>query len=328
MERAKAEGISVRMIIVEDDCAMPEGKGITGGRGVAGTVLVHKVAGAAAAAGLSLDQVFLETQAAAVKIRTLGVAFSMCNLPGCPPSTRLAGAVFEVGMGIHGEHGREVRAFPESNAADVVADIMLEAVLRSPQDAAGLHGTFEKTPVAVMINSMGSTTLLELNVVAKRVIQSLHQRGIPAVRAYVGHFLTSLGMAGVSLSLMKVDAAILARLDAPTTAAAWTPSTELPVYPSHSSYEMAYNAEAYVVPVEGVTGGYVCPYAVQVIRNIAQRLIALETVLTAYDSACGDGDCGVVMKAGAERVLQDLANISRPEVSYPSHLLNIRMILQ
>lgn len=91
LEKAKQEKIDIKMVIVDDDCALPVGKGITGGRGVAGTVFVHKIAGAAAAAGCSLDEVYAEASNAVKLIGTLGIALTTCTVPGAPTSQRLAG---------------------------------------------------------------------------------------------------------------------------------------------------------------------------------------------------------------------------------------------
>ena len=92
MEKAKNEKIDVKMVIVDDDCALPVGKGITGGRGVAGTVFVHKVAGAAAAAGKTLEEVHAEASSTVAMIGTLGIALTTCTVPGAPSSQRLSGA--------------------------------------------------------------------------------------------------------------------------------------------------------------------------------------------------------------------------------------------
>jgi len=101
-EQAKEEGLDVQMIVVADDCALPVDKGITGRRGVAGTVFVHKAAGAAAEQGGTLDEVRLAAENASENIGSLGVALSTCTLPGEKPSTRLAGNTIEIGLGIHG----------------------------------------------------------------------------------------------------------------------------------------------------------------------------------------------------------------------------------
>lgn len=115
--------------------ALPEGKGITGGRGVAGTLFVHKVAGAAAADGLDLESVKQEALVASENVRSLGIALTTCTVPGAPPSDRLRDAyTYEVGLGIHGEPGREQRKIDmtdknNTNMADTVAEVLVEEVL-------------------------------------------------------------------------------------------------------------------------------------------------------------------------------------------------------
>ncbi|CAN0375609.1 unnamed protein product, partial [Discosporangium mesarthrocarpum] len=126
VERAKAEGLKVVMHVVADDCALPRDKGITGRRGVAGTVLVAKVAGAAAEAGMSLEEVLAETTAASSNVGTLGVALTPCTLPGRPASDRLDAATIEVGLGIHGEPGMERTGL---KTADELTDRMISAVV-------------------------------------------------------------------------------------------------------------------------------------------------------------------------------------------------------
>jgi len=319
-EKAKLEGIKVKMVIVADDCALQKGKGITGGRGIAGTVLVHKVAGAAAAAGLSLQEVFDEASAAAVSIATIGVAFSTCTVPGCPPSTRLDGPLFEVGMGIHGEPGREKRVLPEANTADTVADLMVEAVVAADVDTPppvpdGMSSVVtdghpsKESSIVLLVNNLGATPMIELYVVVRGIVNSLHKHGYKnIVRILVGPFMTAFDMAGVSLSLMRVDAQVLIRLDAPTTAPAWQHATAINPEESLADREISYSMDAYAGNL--IKGGFVCGKAIDVVRAVVERIIAIEPQLTEYDMICGDGDCGIVMKAGAEKVLEYIGSLA------------------
>lgn len=130
LEQARGAGLACDMVVVADDCALPRDKGITGRRGVAGTVFVHKVVGAAAEAGLSLPEVVAEARAAAASVGTMGVALTTCTLPGTKPSDRLADGLIEVGLGIHGEPGTR-RC--EALAADRLVD---EVTLPQPLCAA------------------------------------------------------------------------------------------------------------------------------------------------------------------------------------------------
>ena len=108
-EQAKAAGLRVEVVFVGDDCALPRAKGITGRRGIAGTVLVHKVAGASAASGAPLARVAAEAAAASASVASMGVALTTCTVPGTPESDRLLGPKVEVGLGIHGEPGAKVQ---------------------------------------------------------------------------------------------------------------------------------------------------------------------------------------------------------------------------
>lgn len=210
-EIAKQEGIPVMMVIVADDCALPVGKGITGGRGLAGTVFVHKIAGATAAKGGSLLEVHAAASAAAARIGTLGIALTTCTVPGTPASTRLSQAgLIEVGMGIHGEPGREQMHLPETGAADRVGHLLVAGIL----DVSPTTGDKASSPripytphqrVAVMVNNLGALPVIEMQIVTKGVMQDLSARGLVPVRAYVGAFMTSLEMCGISLSLFMID---------------------------------------------------------------------------------------------------------------------------
>ena len=176
LEKARNEGYSVKMVVVADDCALEVGKGITGGRGIAGTVFVHKVAGATAAAGQTLEDVALAAQSAADNIATLGVALTTCCVPGAPRSNRLDGEIIEIGMGIHGESGRE--QMPMSSADSIVEKILDTILLAKSLPLA--------SPLAVMVNNLGGTPSLEMYVVTRRVVLSLRERGYIVARVYVG----------------------------------------------------------------------------------------------------------------------------------------------
>lgn len=302
MERAKAEGLEVRMVIVADDCALPEGKGITGGRGVAGTVFVHKVAGACAEAGASLDEVHAAALSAAQSMGSMGVALTTCTVPGCPPSTRLDDPTkYEVGLGIHGEPGREVREFvPGGDHADIVAETLVAAVVERKRFASDL--------VAVMINNLGSLPLIEMYIVARHVVKCLASRGLAAVRVYVGSFMTALEMSGLSLTVMPASSAVLAALDAPTLAPAWVPASPLSPTPTmHTLPAPVGSTDGDAVSsAPAKRGGRPCPGALAVAAAVCRVIIESEPELTRCDAICGDGDCGIVMKAGALRVSDGL----------------------
>eukprot|EP00903_Cladosiphon_okamuranus_P013498 g12572.t1 len=316
VERAKAEGLNVRMCVVADDCALPRDKGITGRRGVAGTVLVAKVAGAAAEAGLSLEEVVAETEAASQNVGTLGVALTTCTLPGQEPSSRLDAATIEIGLGIHGEAGIKQTGL---QTADELTDAMMSAIVDAESE--GGQDYLPVSPdqrVAVLVNSLGATPPMELLLIARRAASNLKGRGARVERVFCGPFMTSLNMAGASVSVMRVDALMLARLDAPTDTPGWRdahgtrskrPPHELPPYASQpSTPSSAAGASASsTLQTEG-GGGSPGEWGTveRAVRAVATALIASEPELTKWDCIAGDGDCGTTFKRGAEALLANL----------------------
>mmetsp|Transcript_21554 Transcript_21554/g.30882 ORF Transcript_21554/g.30882 Transcript_21554/m.30882 type:complete len:514 (+) Transcript_21554:235-1776(+) len=301
MEKAKLDGIKAMMVIVEDDCALQKGKGITGGRGIAGTVLVHKIAGAVAATGATLEEVHRVASTAAGRIASLGVALSTCTVPGTPSSTRLnAPGLFEVGMGIHGESGREQRMLPADSAAKAVAELLVDGILSSFEGDDLKEGGAQ---VAVLLNNLGALPVIEQLVLANDVLQRLQQRGVVVARAYVGSFMTALEMNGASLSLLRLTPSLLALLDDPCSASAWTRSCDLlqPAPPLDCPSLDSAAPSSY--PLDGATVG---SKGFGLLEGVCRKLQEMEPQLTEMDLICGDGDCGVVLQKGAVAVLKAL----------------------
>jgi len=220
MEKARADGIKCEMCIVGDDCALPKDKGITGRRGIAGTLLVHKCAGATAAAGKSLEEVTAEARAAAECVASMGVALSTCTLPGQAPSSRLDGDLVEIGLGIHGEPGAEQCKWSES---DQLVDEALKNILDPIKGGDNLPylSPAPGAQVAILINSLGATPPMELAIISRRVISNLTARGLAVVRSASGALMTSIDMAGFSVSILLLNPARASLLDAATSAPAW-----------------------------------------------------------------------------------------------------------
>ncbi|MBX3195406.1 MAG: dihydroxyacetone kinase subunit DhaK [Microbacteriaceae bacterium] len=205
-ELADAEGIEVRTVVGADDVASAPAGQEELRRGIAGIVLLYKVAGAAAARGASLDEVIRVVEHAAASLRTFGVALSPMTLPSVgKPTFELPEGQMELGMGIHGEPG--IHRGPLERA-DAVADQMLDAVLADLPIASGSR-------VVVLVNGLGSTPLEELYVLYRRVRTRLTEAGISIHRSYVGEYVTSLEMAGASLSVLVVDDELTGLIDAP-----------------------------------------------------------------------------------------------------------------
>ena len=204
-ERARAEGIPVEIIIVDDDVALKGTELATGARGLAGTVLIHKIVGAAAAEGKSLPDVAALGRAAVKALATMGVSFSAGTSPAVGrPSFELGDDEMELGLGIHGEPGvQRTKLQP----ADRVTESLLTEILK--------YGQFgEQKRVAVMINNLGATTEMELAIVTRHAVLFLESRGVAVERIYAGTFLSSLDMAGISISVLGVNDERLGWLDA------------------------------------------------------------------------------------------------------------------
>jgi dihydroxyacetone kinase len=218
-EQARTEGIPVEIVLVADDVALAAANSGPGRRGLAGTILVHKVAGAAAATELSLSEVAGEARATAQSVRTMGVALTPCTVPAAGRASFTLGEnEIELGLGIHGEPGVQRCGLEQ---ADGLVDRLLNAIV-SDQPLAS------RSRVVLLVNNLGGTTTMELAIVARRAIRNLEQRGLVIERVYLGTFLSALEMAGTSLSVLPVDDVRLARLDAPTDAPAWPNASARP----------------------------------------------------------------------------------------------------
>jgi triose/dihydroxyacetone kinase / FAD-AMP lyase (cyclizing) len=294
-EVARVEGIPVEIVVVADDVALADSTSNAGRRGLAGTVLVHKVAGAAAEAGATLAEVAAEARAAAGAVRTMGVALSACTVPALGrPGFELGESEIELGLGIHGEPG--VRREP-IGTADTLVERLLDAILAEPESLA-------KGRAALLVNNLGGSTLMELAIVARRAIALLEDRGVVVERTYVGSFLTALEMAGVSLSVIALDDARLARLDASTDAPAW-PNAAARARTRPNAPERVPEAPALPAPVARPS----TPLGKSLEAAIwaaAQALIEAEPRLTELDRAVGDGDLGISLARGSRAALDAL----------------------
>lgn len=211
-ELARAEGIPVEIVVVADDVALKDTVPDDRRRGIAGTVLVHKLAGAAAEQGLPLQEVARIAREAAGKLSSMGISLGSCTLPAVGrPGFVLGDAEIEVGLGIHGEQGVRRMSIV---SADELVKLVLETI-----EADGRLKSGDR--VALLVNGLGSTPPMELAVVARSAVTRPEAKGVVVERAWAGTFLSALDMPGFSLSVMHVDDAMLNLIDAPTDAGAW-----------------------------------------------------------------------------------------------------------
>ncbi len=203
-EMAEMEGIKVAQVIANDDVAVDGSLYTVGRRGVAGTVFVHKIAGALAEAGAGLEEVQAVAEKVIANVRTMGMAIRPCTVPASGvPGFELSDEEMEVGIGIHGEPGTHREPI---KAADEIVDMLMNKIL-ADIDYSGCEA-------AVMINGAGATPLMELFIVNNRVADILVEKGIKVYKTFVGEYMTSLEMEGFSISLLKLDDELKGLLDA------------------------------------------------------------------------------------------------------------------
>ncbi|RZB65434.1 putative 3,4-dihydroxy-2-butanone kinase [Glycine soja] len=219
---AKSEGYKVKTVIIGDDCALPPPRGIAGRRGLAGTILVHKVAGAAAAGGLSLDDVAAEAKHASEIVGTMGVALTIQNSwSSCIRSfgARKDGTWSWNSHSSGDSHGEPGAAVADIQPVNVVASHVQQQILSTETNYVPIT---RGERVVLMVNGLGGTPTMELMITAEKTVPILQlEHGLAVDRVYTGSFMTSLDMAGFSISIMKADPVILQRLDAPTKAPYW-----------------------------------------------------------------------------------------------------------
>ncbi|MGY1780874.1 dihydroxyacetone kinase subunit DhaK [Geodermatophilus sp. SYSU D01036] len=209
-EMAESEGIRVRVLTIDDDVAVKDSTFTVGRRGVAGNFFVMKAVGAAAEEGADLDELVRVGEKVNSVTRTMGVALTACTPPAKgSPLFDLGPDKMEMGVGIHGEPGRERR---ELVRADEITDQLLEPVVSDLPYVSGDR-------VALMVNGLGGTPISELYILFRRAHEQLERRGITVARSYVNEYCTSLDMAGASLTLVRLDEEVERLLAAPAEVA-------------------------------------------------------------------------------------------------------------
>ena len=204
-ELAEMEGIKVDSVVVNDDVAVKDSTWTVGRRGIAGTVFIHKIAGAKAEEGASLEEVKAVAEKVIANVRSMGMALTPCTVPAAgKPNFTLGEDEMEIGMGIHGEPGTHRDSL---KSADEIVEHLMGRIL----DDMNLE---EESDVAVMVNGLGGTPLMELFVANGKVHKILAEKKVNIYRTYVGEFMTSIEMAGFSISLLKLDDELKTLLDA------------------------------------------------------------------------------------------------------------------
>ena len=208
IEMAADEGIKADYVVVNDDVAVKDSLYTTGRRGVAGTIFVHKIAGAKAAEGASLEEVKAAAEKVIANVRSMGMAIEPCTVPAAgKPGFELSDTEMEIGIGIHGEPGTHREAL---GTADSIAKMLLDSIL-ADLDYTG-------SDVVVLVNG---TPLMELYIVNNFVQDYLKEKGVRVYDTMVGNYMTSIEMAGFSLTLLRLDEEMKKLYDAKADTLAW-----------------------------------------------------------------------------------------------------------
>uniref|UniRef100_A0A3P8UM53 Triokinase/FMN cyclase n=1 Tax=Cynoglossus semilaevis TaxID=244447 RepID=A0A3P8UM53_CYNSE len=283
-EQARNRGVVVDMVIVAEDCAF-DTISKAGRRGLCGTIFIHKLAGAMADRGCSLDQIVVKMTQVLKAMGTLGVSLSPCSVPGCRPTFELPPGEMELGLGIHGEPG--IKRSTVTSADEVVR--MMIAHMTNPDSQACLPLN-PGDSVVVCVNNLGGLSCLEMAVVTRAAVMCLESRGLMVVRVMSGSFMTSLEMAGMSLTLMVADEHILELFDVKTIAPAW---------PNLSRVCVSGRDYITVPPPTGPGAkddthceGPLSTVMRKSLEHVCFTLLNKQEELNSLDRAAGDGDCG------------------------------------
>ncbi|MCE9677039.1 dihydroxyacetone kinase subunit DhaK [Paraclostridium bifermentans] len=305
------DGLIVDYIKVDDDIAVEDSLYTVGRRGVAGTVLVHKIAGAAAELGMSLHEVKEVAQKAANNVRSLGFALTSCTVPAKgTPTFQLEEDEIEFGVGIHGEPGvrREKTSSADELAKKMVNDILADMKIEDSNEE----------EIALMINGFGGTPLQELYLLNNSVIRELAKRNIKICTAFVGNYMTSIDMAGASVSIMKLDNELKHLLSQVSEAPGFKVSGAFVPVEYTDIYEDENNTDDSNVCFEVQTNKdfaniedyrFTLENMIYVVDKMSEIIIKNEVPFCELDSYAGDGDFGMSVAKGFKQLKREWANI-------------------
>ncbi len=309
---ASEDGIKVDYIKVEDDIAVEDSLYTVGRRGVAGTVLVHKIAGAAAEKGMELDEVKRIAQKAADSVRSLGFALTSCTVPAKgTPTFELGEDEIEFGVGIHGEPGirRE-----KLTSADELSKKMVDAILKDMKIGES------NEEVALMINGFGGTPLQELYLFNNSVTRELANRNIKISRVFVGNYMTSIDMEGASISIMKLDEELKTLLSQVSEAPGFKVSGPVEAIEYVDINENNTDIENVCFKVETdekfsniEDNKLTIDNMMYIVDKMSEIIIKNEVPFCELDSHAGDGDFGMSVAKGFKQLKREWRDIVKNE---------------
>ncbi|KAH6840914.1 Dak1 domain-containing protein [Chaetomium sp. MPI-CAGE-AT-0009] len=313
VEKARAAGVRVEMVVVGDDVGVGRAKaGKVGRRGIAGTVLVHKISGALAAQGRGLDEVVKVARLVAENLVSVGASLEHVHVPGrAKPDANsaeyLRDGEVEIGMGIHNEPGssKEVVELPE-----LVRKMLAQMLDQSDKDRAFVN--VNSNEVVLLVNNLGGVSVLEMGGIVSEVAAQLEKSyNIRPVRILSGTFMTSLNGLGFSITLLNVvntdigGPSMIDLLDYPCEATGWSSPISKRTWEEKNTATREQDTSG---------GGDIKPSglkmdgtaAQQALHRALEAVVAVEPEVTRYDTVVGDGDCGIGLKRGAEAILNHL----------------------
>ncbi|PHB24278.1 dihydroxyacetone kinase subunit DhaK [Bacillus toyonensis] len=322
---AKEDGIEVDYVKVDDDIAVEDSLYTVGRRGVAGVILVHKIAGAAAEAGMDLGAVKAVAEKAAANVRTIGLALTSCTVPASgSPTFTLAEDEMEYGVGIHGEPGIKRE---KTMSADELANRMTNDLIKD-------LGVKDGEEIALLVNGFGGTPLQELYLFNNAVTRELAARNIKINRVFVGNYMTSIDMAGMSLTVMKLDDELKTllskecntpafKVDGPVESVEYVNVLE-EAEEKEVSFEIETAEEHAVIKDNVITLNNM----IYLVDKMSDIIIKNEVPFCELDTHAGDGDFGMSVAKGFKQLKREWHSIVEQEnVTIGSFLDGCSMII-
>ena len=312
-EQARAyDGQEIDTVVVQDDVAVPRSRcGLVGRRGLAGVVLVHKIAGAAAAEGAVLAKVTADAQYVADRLATIGVSLEACSVPGSQDDRTVAPGEMELGMGIHNEPGTQ-RISSDQDITQLVST-MLAAILDQSNTERGFLEWNDNTQFVLLINNLGGLSKLELHAITDHVLHGLQvDFAIIPCRTFSGTYLSSIDGRGFSITLLALPdrteaSETLRLLDAPTSCVNWHVAHpfdhESTIVRVDSHLPDSLPTDLTATPIKTSIPCDVSFFNAM-INSIHSSLKKEEPEITRFDTHLGDGDCGTTILAGAAGLKQ------------------------
>ncbi|WP_144661024.1 dihydroxyacetone kinase subunit DhaK [Bacillus tropicus] len=322
---ATEDGIEVDYVKVDDDIAVEDSLYTVGRRGVAGVILVHKIAGAAAEAGMDLGAVKAASEKAAANVRTIGLALTSCTVPASgSPTFTLAEDEMEYGVGIHGEPGikREKMLSADELANRMTNDLMKDLGVKDGEE------------IALLVNGFGGTPLQELYLFNNAVTRELAARNIKINRVFVGNYMTSIDMAGMSLTVMKLDDELKTllskecntpafKVDGPVESVEYVNVLE-ETEEKEVSFELETAEEHAVIKNNVITLNNM----IYLVDKMSDIIIKNEVPFCELDTHAGDGDFGMSVAKGFKQLKREWHSIVEQEnVTIGSFLDSCSMII-